>query len=86
MTSFDTTSPLAFTAVAILSTSFLLLLLKREEVIDMGFHKLDQLSQLFPPKPKFTEKDLPDLAGKVSSLPSRGALISSMSRQNSALY
>lgn len=67
MTSFDTTSPLAFTAVAILSTSFLLLLLKREEVIDMGFHKLDQLSQLFPPKPKFTEKDLPDLAGKVST-------------------
>ena len=27
---------------------------------------LDQLSQAFPPKPQFTEKDLPDLAGKVT--------------------
>ncbi|KAH9906159.1 hypothetical protein F4778DRAFT_634622 [Xylariomycetidae sp. FL2044] len=26
---------------------------------------IDQLSQVFPPKPKFTEKDLPDLHGKV---------------------
>lgn len=25
----------------------------------------NQLSQIFPPKPKFTEKELPDLAGKV---------------------
>ncbi|KAK8074222.1 hypothetical protein PG994_005121 [Apiospora phragmitis] len=26
---------------------------------------MEQLSQLFPPKPRFTEKDLPDLDGKV---------------------
>lgn len=29
------------------------------------WHVCDQLSQLYPPKPTFTETDLPDLAGKV---------------------
>lgn len=28
---------------------------------------IDQFTQLYPPKPHFTEKDLPSLYGKVSS-------------------
>lgn len=30
----------------------------------MGF--LSELSQFFPPKPKFTEANVPDITGKVS--------------------
>ena len=72
MSSFDI-SPIGLTAAAILSTSLILVLSKRHELIDMGFHKVDQLSQLFPPKPKFTEKNLPDLAGKVT--PNKSAAV-----------
>lgn len=31
----------------------------------MGWHVLDMLSAAFPPKPAFTEKQLPDLSGRV---------------------
>lgn len=31
----------------------------------MSWHRLDQLSQLYPPKPTFTESHLPNLNGKV---------------------
>ncbi len=37
----------------------------------MGASLSNTLTQIFPPKPKFTEKNLPNLQGKVSNLTSR---------------